>query len=33
MDFVCTRIMAFSWYSYLPKTEKLGNIINTRHLV
>jgi hypothetical protein len=34
MDFVCTRIMAFSWYSNLLKTEKLGDIIiSGRHLV
>ena len=35
MDHLRTRVMAYSWYSNLPKTEKFGDIIlvsgNGRH--
>jgi hypothetical protein len=35
MDHIRTRVMAYSWYSNLPKTEKFGDIIlvsgNGRH--
>lgn len=27
MDQFCTRVMGYSWYSNLPKTEKFGHII------
>jgi len=33
MDYICPRIMAFFWYSNLPKIAKLGDDVRTGHRV